>query len=75
MILEQGAGEEQQLYLNELLPLELYKLHMAAKQHKARIGWVGYLWIQNSRILARKGQDKAEKVFEIKSLDDLNKMS
>lgn len=55
MILDQDAGDEP-LYINELLPLDLHRLHMAAKQHKARMGWVGYIWVQNSRILAGKGQ-------------------
>lgn len=74
MILGLDAGDEV-IYLNEPLPLETHKLHMAAKQHKAKIGWVGFLWVQNSKILARKGRDKPKTVFQIKTSADLKLMS
>lgn len=73
-VFDEDSGDET-VYINELLPLETYRLYMAAKEHKTKTKWEGCLWIQGGRILARKGSDKSEKVFEIRSMADLPLLS
>lgn len=63
------------VYINEFLNSDMYELLMAAKKRKRDLNWQGSIWVQSSRILARRGLDRSEKIFEIRILDDLNKLA
>lgn len=71
MILGQGTDDDI-IYLNEFLPQNAYSLLRADKKKKAQVNWDGYIWVQETRILARKGQDKSNKPFEIKCMADVD---
>lgn len=71
-----GQGTDQDLiYLFEFLPQNAYNLLRAAKKKKAQVKWDGYIWVQNTKIMARKGQDRSQKPFVIGSMADLQKIA
>lgn len=54
-----------QIYVTEFLNLITYKLLMEAKKWKRESNWVGFIWVQNSQIFARKDSDRSLKVTVI----------
>lgn len=60
-----------QIYVSEFSNSHTYKLLANAKKWKRDNGWVGFIWVQNSKILARKGSDRSSRPVEISSMQDL----
>lgn len=65
-----NCGTEQ-VYVGEFLNSPTYNLLANAKKWKRDNGWPGFIWIQNSKIFARKGSDRSVKPTLINSMSDL----
>lgn len=64
---------EHTIYMNELLPSSIFKLHMEARRRKKETGWDGAIFVRSNNIFGR--DNLTNTLFCILDEDDLNKIT
>lgn len=64
-----------QIFVSEFLNTPTYVLLTEAKKWKSDTSWSGFIWVQNSQVLARPGTDRSVKPVLISCIDDLKNLT